>query len=190
MNKHQESIGEIKSHFSGKQNDPRAAAGSSSVDTTPAAHYITPSSQKIESNTNLASLTCCPGAWYHQSAFLKARNHRFVDRSYTRKRLAVNAKDPGPVFHEMISKRDCRRRWAHPPLGRALHKPQQFGKKVREERTCSDAPQAAGFAGSHPTLSASKNSEKLKCDNKGTLRSCTPGSQSSSHRQPGVPGVQ
>lgn len=131
-----------------------------------------------------------PWSMVSPRCFLKARNHRFIDRSYTRKRLTVNAKDPRPVFHEMISERDCRRQWAHPPLGRALHKPQQFGKKVREERTCSDAPQAAGFAGSHPTLLASKNSEKLKCDNKGTLRSCTPGSQSSSHRQPGVPGVQ
>lgn len=68
INKHQESIGEIKSHFSGKQSDPRAAAGSSSVDTTPTAHSITPSSQKMELFMSLASLTIPLWAWYHQDA--------------------------------------------------------------------------------------------------------------------------
>lgn len=86
--------------------------------------------------------------------FLRAQGHR---QELHKEKVGWEWRGSMAVFHEMIPERDCRRWWAAPLLGRDLHKPQKFGKKVREERTWSDVSQVMGLAGLQATLLASKN---------------------------------
>lgn len=108
---------------------------------------------------SLSSQTIPLWAWYHQGA---ASGHEITSsqRGATQGKGWQRVESIHGLYFMRWSQRDCRRWCADPPLGRALQKPQQFGKKVREERTCSDPSQATGLDGLHATVSPKKYSVK------------------------------
>lgn len=111
---------------------------------------------------SLSSQTIPLWAWYHQDA---ASGHEITSsqRGATQGKGWQGVESIHGLYFMRWSQRDCRRWCADPPLGRALQKPQQFGKKGGKNLLWSITSHRAWWSPCH-SVSPKKYSEKLKCD--------------------------